>query len=101
VANGVFQELVAAEPICQGLGINHQMDENKLQIYPNPATDEFTISVGTEFIGKTYNIIDQFGRVVKTGIIASEKHQISIDGIERGAYKFNIDNQWFKKVIIN
>jgi hypothetical protein len=39
--------------------------------------------------------------VVKTGIIASEKHQISIDGIERGAYKFNIDNQWFKKVIIN
>jgi hypothetical protein len=63
--------------------------------------DKSPYPIGTEFIGKTYNIIDQFGRVVKAGIIASEKHQISIDGIERGAYKFNIDNQWFKKVIIN
>jgi cyanophycinase-like exopeptidase len=101
VVNGVFQELVGAEPNCQELGVNHQMEESKVRIYPNPATDEFTISVGTEFIGKTYNIIDQFGRIVKTGRIDSEQYQISIDGIERGAYKFNIDNQWFKKVIIN
>jgi hypothetical protein len=77
------------------------MEESKVRIYPNPATDEFTISVGTEFVGKPYKIIDQFGRMVKTGIIDSEKHQVSIVGIERGVYELIIDNQWFKKVIIN
>lgn len=99
--NGVFQELVGAEPICQGLGINFQKEESRVQIYPIPATDEFTISVGSEFIGKQYKIIDQFGRMVEEGIIDSEKHQVSILRIEIGMYKLIIDNQWFKKLIIN
>jgi cyanophycinase-like exopeptidase len=101
VANGVFQESVGAEPNCQGLGVNQEMEENQVFFYPNPATAEFTISAGTEFVGKPYKIIDQFGRMVKTGIIDSEKHQVSIVGIERGVYELIIDNQWFKKVIIN
>jgi hypothetical protein len=100
VANGVFQESVGAEPNCQGLGVNQEMEENKLQIYPTPATDEFTISVGTEFIGKTYNIIDQFGRMVKTGCIKSEKHTISIEGIENGYYTIMIGNSRVKGLIL-
>jgi hypothetical protein len=76
------------------------MEESKVRIYPNPATDEFTISVGTEFIGKTYNIIDQFGRMVKTGCIKSEKHTISIEGIENGYYTIMIGNSRVKGLIL-
>jgi hypothetical protein len=99
VSNGVFQEVVSVEPSCS-LGISTSQNEDNILIYPNPATQEFILSVSSESIGKTYKIVDQFGKIVKTGRIESEKHIISIQGIENGYYTISIDNIRLKGLIL-
>lgn len=81
------------------------LDENqdvlkKYLLYPNPTTQEFMLSVSSESVGKTYKIVDQFGKMIKTGRIESEKHIISIEGIENGYYTISIGNIHLKGLIL-
>ncbi|MFM7662068.1 MAG: T9SS type A sorting domain-containing protein [Bacteroidota bacterium] len=99
VSNGTFQEAVSVAPSCS-VGMSSNLNEDDILIYPNPATHEFILTVPSELIGKTYNIVDQLGKIVKTVLIESEKHTISIEGIENGCYTISIGNIRLKGLIL-
>lgn len=100
VVNGVFQESVGAEPICQGLGVNQEMEENQVLFYPNPLNDKFTISATPAVIGENYRIIDELGKVVKMGKINALKTEVLMSGIERGIYSVIIGSQLIEKIVL-
>jgi cyanophycinase-like exopeptidase len=100
VSNGVFQESVGIEPNCPALGVNHNLEENQVLLYPNPAEEVFTISVENKLIGECYKIVDQLGKVIRIGTIDKMKHQILINGIESGIYTVIIGNQSIKNIAI-
>jgi hypothetical protein len=100
VSNGLFEESVGIEPNCQALGINHNIEENQVLLYPNPAEEVFTISVENKLIGECYKIIDQLGKVIRIGTIDKMKHQILINGLESGIYTVIIGNQSIKNIAI-
>jgi cyanophycinase-like exopeptidase len=100
VANGVFQESVGAEPNCQGLGVNQEMEENQVFFYPNPVNDKFTISVTSTLIGESFRIIDELGKVVKMGEINALKTEVLMNGIESGIYSVIIGLQLVEKISV-
>jgi cyanophycinase-like exopeptidase len=100
VANGVFQESVGAEPNCQGLGVNLEMEENQVFFYPNPVNDKFTISVTPTLIGESFRIIDELGKVVKMGEINALKTEVLMNGIESGIYSVVIGLQLAEKISV-
>ena len=100
VANGVFQESVGAEPNCQGLGVNQEMEENQVFFYPNPVNDKFTISVTPTLIGESFRIIDELGKVVKMGEINALKTEVLMNGIESGIYSVVIGLQLAEKISV-
>jgi len=100
VSNGLFEESVGIEPNCQALGINHNIEENQVLLYPNPAEEVLTISVWNKLIGECYKIVDPLGKVIRIGYIDTEKHQILINGIESGMYTVIIGNQAIKNIAI-
>ncbi|MBM3452270.1 MAG: T9SS type A sorting domain-containing protein [Bacteroidetes bacterium] len=99
VANGTFQETVGIAPSCS-VGMSSNLNKDDVLIYPNPATHEFILTIPSELIGKTYNIIDQLGKIVKTVLIESEKQTISIEGIENGCYLIYMDRFPISKLFV-
>ncbi len=60
-------------------------NKNKLQVYPNPATDLVTIQTGTNeesFV----QIYDSQGKLMYLADVRSEKFQLSTQGFHRGLY---------------
>jgi hypothetical protein len=53
------------EILYQPLGINSQIEDNEIQIYPNPVTDELNINFPLTFTGlKTLIMYDLYGTIV-------------------------------------
>ena len=64
----------------------HQLkkNENNIIIYPNPAVNEFNIA--TEKIINKVEIVDNFGRLVKTIIPTLNQTSINVSGLSAGVY---------------
>jgi hypothetical protein len=60
----------------------------QIDVYPNPAKDEITISASFPVIGQTYEIIDAIGRVIRSGKLVSEK--INVGNFSQGLYILEI-----------
>lgn len=68
------------------------MSKDQIGIYPNPFDQSFTINGSVGYIGKLYTITDALGKTVATGIISSEKHQISeLNNKIQGVYFLTMD----------
>lgn len=75
-------------------------DDNleNINIYPNPA-NEFIYVKAAE--NSNYQIIDVLGKIIKEGIITSERNEINVSDINRGTYLIKIfeDNKVIVKRI--
>ncbi len=65
---------------------------NRVQIYPNPAMDEFVIIVPLELTGSTYSLIDARGSVVRIGVINDKEESVEISKLAGGTYYLKIDS---------
>ena len=59
---------------------------NEISIYPMPATDYITISLGEETKFKSFRLVDISGKIVLTGVIGASKVEIDLRNIESGQY---------------
>lgn len=64
--------------------------QNKVRIYPNPATTQVNVSVGNIGNGGNYSIYDASGRMIKKGTF-SDDGIISTEKISNGNYILNIE----------
>ena len=101
VSNGVFQELVGAEPNCQGLGVNHKNEENRVILYPNPVTNILTIVVAPALVGECFSMVDHLGKVVRKGNLNMLNNEVLTQGIESGIYTVFIGSLLAQKIIVN
>lgn len=64
--------------------------EGDLNVYPNPFSDEFTLTIPNEDIGKKYDIIDLNGRQLLNGILDSQVFKINLGNVSAGFYLLQI-----------
>lgn len=76
--------------------------KNNIKIYPNPATDIVTISVGNQSEKSTVTIYSTVGSVICTETFSSNVHTINIGGFQRGIYfvKIESDGKTYQQKLI-
>ena len=72
--------------------------QDLISIYPNPATETFTLSVNAEMIGTSYTFTDMTGRIIHSHIVEKENTVISLDGLSSGLYILQIEGRSYKVV---
>jgi hypothetical protein len=74
------------------LGLPVPINENSINLYPNPTNSNITLEVSSELVGKRYSIRDFSGRIILDGKISSTQEQIDLQNVARGAYYLSIEN---------
>ena len=87
----------------EALGIVNEGLSKKINIYPNPTNNHFTIEIESAgAISNSVNIVvyDNLGRTIKTGLISKDsgwKTTIPLDGFVSGTYFIKCYNNTFEK----
>ena len=78
-------------------GICENIHQSKIEIYPNPTSNSFTIS-SEKVINSEFKIIDSQGREVLTGSMNGQEHTIDISKLSKGVYSVVFDNTEYPMV---
>lgn len=71
-------------------GITEQLLEKKINIYPNPATNQITIKVAAKLVGEVYTIFDTMGKKVLSGKLNTENTLIELGNFSSGIYLVSV-----------
>jgi hypothetical protein len=67
-----------------------ELNGSILTLSPNPTSSKISLKSSLELIGKEFNIYDQLGKAVKSGIITSEETEIDLSFLTEGIYLFKV-----------
>lgn len=70
-----------------------QNERQSLLVYPNPASDFLHLEVDAQIIGANYQIIDDLGRIVATGVLVDTTTEIAVSSLKTGLYFLKIGEQ--------
>jgi photosystem II stability/assembly factor-like uncharacterized protein len=76
--------------------------ETQLSVYPNPATNQITISIESMLVG-TLQIFDQLGKLILAEDLLSNSHNVSLKYFSTGIYYVIVtsgDKTWKQKVLL-
>ncbi len=62
------------------------VSDNKLSVYPNPATTTVNVSVPESYIGQTINLVSMNGSIVLTQKILQQNTVIDVSTVPAGNY---------------
>ncbi len=83
----------AAKSICAPNGIPSATVQNlKVNIYPNPATDYVIVETDETFVGGTILVTDITGRQITNAVIKNTETEIPFSGSSSGIYLVKITN---------
>lgn len=71
----------------------HEQNIPALNIYPNPATDIFTLVADERLTGSVYQIFNSEGKIILNGKIYSEQTIIDLKGFPAGVYLIKTDHR--------
>ena len=75
------------------------VESDEINIFPNPAISFFVLTVLEEYVGKTMQIFDTWGKQVKSELVKNPTSQVDVSGLTTGFYMLKIGDL-SKKVII-
>lgn len=86
-----------------GVGLSEVKKEIGWVISPNPTNDYFNLKSNQNQVGNTFEIVDNFGRVVLSGIINSDNMLIDASKLSNGIYSIAIqgDKPFITKLVKN
>ncbi len=96
-----FLNAIAADPnrtndtLCITLNSTVSVDENSLanvRIYPNPTTDQVFVCLGDSKSDVKLEIVDLFGRMVKTEQLSNQFNTISLVDLANGQYLLRLSS---------
>lgn len=90
---------VAVLTVNNNVGINESTKDNLFSVFPNPAQSVINVKADISLVGKSYSILDITGRIIQTGIIATENTEINLNTLSEGTYVLKINekvNQSFR-----
>ncbi len=91
--NGCSSEAIATVEVVAGMS---DQTTHSISVFPNPTQNSLSIQVSEPLIGSAFEIIDQQGRVLKTGEMQSQVQVIAISEIKHGIYTIRIANRNLK-----
>ncbi len=62
----------------------------KINIYPNPATNEINLLIPVYYKGSDFKLCDEFGRLVLNGNLRDEYNKLNISQLSKGIYFLSI-----------
>ena len=98
-ANGCVQSDTSLINVVSGAGMN-EGNYDDWTIYPNPSSQDLTITLPATFSKAYFTIRDATGRIILDGELSSGKNDIITKSLASGTYLINI-NQFVKKFIKN
>ena len=79
------------------LGIQDEVAETDLILYPNPTSDQFSITSGNESI-KSVVIRNMLGRTIQSIKVNSLNHNMNVSNLPRGVYLIEVELETGKAV---
>lgn len=79
------------------LGVQDEVAEADLTLYPNPTSDQFNITSANEII-KSISVIDMTGRTIQTIKANSLSQNVNVSNLPRGIYLIQVDLETGKAV---
>lgn len=74
---------------CGATGVE-DLVRQPLRAYPNPGEDAVTVEYPAEFIGGSFNLLDQRGAAVMNGRISGMRMELDLHGRAGGVYVLNV-----------
>jgi acetyl esterase/lipase len=71
---------------CLNLPAESAGERKLVMVYPNPAEDILNVVIDAGVTGSDYSIVDQLGRVVRSGSLPSFRNRIDIGSLRAGLY---------------
>jgi len=81
---------VAVLTVNNTVGSNEISPGSLFSVFPNPAQNVINLKADATMLGESYAIMDNAGRTVLSGTIASETTMIELGNLSGGIYIFNI-----------
>ena len=77
-------------------------DKTKFELYPNPASNEFTINISDNLIGRSFELLNYIGSSCKTGRFVQNQTRIDVSKMNGGFYFLRINETEIKplKIVI-
>ena len=91
---GIYTQNTINQHGCDSLITIHVFiatNENSLLVFPNPCVDQLTIQLPDEFIGKTYTLCDNNGKLIFKGTMNSNIQVLNVKQLAAGAYLLHIE----------
>jgi len=85
---GVFR--YALSNLFGNTNVNEFSNKYKIEIFPNPATNQINVKLNIELIGTDFSIFDNNGKSVFTGKIISDNTTIELSNFKKGIYFFSV-----------
>lgn len=80
------------------LGVE-QISKKKIQLYPNPALDNFTFECSMDDLGKNIQLFDAVGKMVLNKKIERVSEKINISSFSPGIYSVRFNESTYKLII--
>jgi hypothetical protein len=71
-------------------GVSESKPQNKVSIFPNPATHQINVELNSDIIEKEYIIWDQYGKAVLMGQLKNKNSIIEIGNLSSGIYLLSV-----------
>lgn len=94
VTLGVCTDTTNAATLQVGnLGVNDQLNNPKIVVFPNPIKDVFQLKIDSQFIGDQFEILDYTGKAILSGIMQSENNSVNLQQLRAGLYLLKIEGK--------
>ncbi|MFZ1333332.1 MAG: T9SS type A sorting domain-containing protein [Flavobacteriales bacterium] len=76
----------------ENVGVTENEELVSFQIFPNPASDQITLTMENGITGSSYSIRDQMGRTVMIGSLSAHTRTLNIKDLKEGIYSIEVSS---------
>jgi hypothetical protein len=81
------------------LNTSQVLPSNKIEVYPNPFSDELKIKMNANMKNASYSIVNELGQVCKSGTMDNDLNTIQVDQLPSGTYSLFVNSAYLKRII--
>ena len=84
--------------VINNVGLSEVDSINNIEIYPNPTSNSVIVRFNNNILGSKYEIVDNTGRIVLSGLLLDENQIIDLNTFSSGIYSFRLIDQLSKTI---
>jgi hypothetical protein len=94
--------LKAGEAFTETEIMENNDSDRIIDLYPNPSSDQMTISIEGNEAEVNYSIMDMEGRMIQQSNFSGSEHKLDVSGFKPGLYviRFELDGELFMRRIV-